>query len=62
MAAPFFPPPLIGETTMWTKIIFCVATLLSLALTACNTVQGAGQDVSAAGNAVSREAQEHKTY
>ena len=47
---------------MWTKIIFCLATLLSLALTACNTVQGAGQDVSAAGNAVSREAQEHKTY
>ena len=29
-------------------------------LTACNTVEGAGKDVSHAGSAVSEEAKEHK--
>jgi predicted small secreted protein len=47
---------------MWKKCIFCLATLISLTLTGCNTIQGAGQDVSAAGRAVSDEAQEHKRY
>jgi predicted small secreted protein len=34
----------------------------SLSLAACNTMQGAGQDVSKAGQKVSEEAQEHKHY
>ena len=47
---------------MLRKCIFCLAALMSLALTACNTVQGAGRDISSAGNAISDEAQEHKRY
>lgn len=38
------------------KILFAVLALLTLA--ACNTMQGAGEDVSAAGNALSNEAAE----
>jgi predicted small secreted protein len=33
-----------------------------MALTGCNTVQGAGQDISKAGQKVQQEAQEHKRY
>ena len=33
-----------------------------LGLTACNTVEGVGQDVKAAGSKVEREATEHKRY
>ena len=47
---------------MWQKLIFCLAVLSSIALTACNTVQGAGQDISSAGRSISNEAQEHKHY
>ncbi len=46
-----------------------VAVLLALAfapalltLSACNTIQGAGQDVEKAGQKVEKEAQEHKKY
>jgi len=44
-----------------------VATLIALTfapmlLTACNTMQGAGQDVEKAGQKVEKEAKEHKTY
>jgi predicted small secreted protein len=38
------------------KILYAVMALLTLA--ACNTMQGAGQDVSAAGEALSSEASE----
>jgi|SwirhirootsSR3_FD_contig_31_3883624_length_239_multi_3_in_0_out_0_1 predicted small secreted protein len=38
------------------KILLAVLALLTLA--ACNTMRGAGQDVSAAGNALSSEATE----
>ena len=48
--------------TLWKKCIFCLAALMSLALTACNTVQGAGQDIEHAGRSLSNEAQEHKRY
>jgi entericidin B len=50
------------EDAMWKKVLFCAMSILSLALTACNTMQGAGKDVSAAGNKVQEEAQEHKHY
>jgi len=47
---------------MWKKALFVLMSLLSLSLTACNTVEGAGKDVSAAGRGVTEEAREHKTY
>jgi len=47
---------------MWKKALFVLMSLMSLALTACNTVEGAGRDVSAAGRSVSQEAREHKNY
>ena len=47
---------------MWKKALFVLMSLLSLGLTACNTVSGAGRDISAAGHAVTEEAQEHKRY
>ncbi|MGH6992636.1 MAG: entericidin A/B family lipoprotein [Caulobacteraceae bacterium] len=34
------------------KLIVCVVVLCSLAIGACNTVAGAGKDVSSVGNAV----------
>ena len=37
-----------------------VLTGASTFLSACNTVQGAGQDVSKAGSKISEEAKEHK--
>ena len=49
---------------MMAKILLLVAalSLSSMALTGCNTVQGAGQDISKAGQKVQEEAQEHKRY
>jgi predicted small secreted protein len=47
---------------MWKKALFVLMSLLSLALTACNTMEGAGRDVSAAGRSVAEEAREHKNY
>ena len=48
---------------MTTKILLMFALALgSSALTGCNTMQGAGQDISKAGAKVSEEAQEHKKY
>ena len=37
---------------------FVWAALVLLTLAACNTMQGAGQDISAAGSAITDEAQE----
>jgi predicted small secreted protein len=47
---------------MWMKALFVLMSLLSISLTACNTVEGAGRDVSAAGRGLSEEAREHKNY
>jgi predicted small secreted protein len=49
---------------MTTKIILLIFSLAlgSSALTGCNTVQGAGQDIEKAGSKLSDEAQEHKKY
>lgn len=45
---------------MLKKIIFCLAALSTLAFTGCNTVEGAGKDVSAAGHAVTDTARDTK--
>ncbi|HTS20960.1 MAG TPA: entericidin A/B family lipoprotein [Casimicrobiaceae bacterium] len=47
---------------MWRKTLFVLMSLLSLALTACNTVEGAGRDVSAAGRGVTDAARDAKPY
>jgi predicted small secreted protein len=47
---------------MLKKILFCVMSLLSLGLSACNTVEGAGRDVEHLGRDIHDEAQEHKRY
>jgi predicted small secreted protein len=39
-------------------ICFSAASLLS----GCNTTAGAGKDISATGHAITREANEHKSY
>jgi len=43
------------------KYVVWAALAASLMVAACNTVKGAGEDVSAAGNAVSDTAQDAKT-
>ena len=47
---------------MLKKILFCLMSVLSLAVSACNTVAGAGRDVEHLGQGIHDEAQEHKRY
>jgi predicted small secreted protein len=42
------------------KLILLAAVAASMAIAACNTVEGAGKDVSAAGHAVSNTAEDAK--
>ncbi len=42
------------------KLCLLVALTASLGVTACNTISGAGRDVGAAGDAVTRSAEEAK--
>jgi len=42
------------------KIVVLAALAVSLVVAACNTVEGAGKDVSSAGHAVSETAQDAK--
>ncbi len=42
------------------KIVLLMAIAASMAVAACNTVEGAGKDVSAAGHAVSNTAEDAK--
>jgi predicted small secreted protein len=42
------------------KIVAVAVMVGALAVTACNTVEGAGKDVSSAGSAVSRAADDSK--
>ena len=42
------------------KIVIMVALAASMAVSACNTVSGAGKDVSAAGKAVTNTAEDVK--
>ncbi|HEY2658493.1 MAG TPA: entericidin A/B family lipoprotein [Caulobacteraceae bacterium] len=44
------------------KIIILAAMAAGLMLTACNTVEGAGKDVSSAGHAVTDTAQDAKPH
>ena len=41
-----------------TKLAFAVLAMMGFAMAACNTVKGAGRDVSAAGRGVENAAQE----
>jgi predicted small secreted protein len=43
-----------------TRIIALLLIAGSAALAACNTVSGAGQDISKGGNAITNSAEEHK--
>ena len=49
---------------MISRILLLLVTfsLAPVSLTACNTIQGAGQDVESAGSAIKEEAREHKKY
>lgn len=47
---------------MWKNAIFCLMSVISLAVSACNTVAGAGRDVEHLGQNIHDEAQEHKHY
>jgi entericidin B len=42
------------------KFLFCLIALVSVSLTACNTVEGAGKDVSATGDAIHDTARDVK--
>ena len=46
------------------KRFLCALAALSVlgAVTACNTIEGMGQDVKAAGNGIERTAERHKGY
>jgi len=44
------------------KALLAVIIGASFLLSACNTMEGAGKDVSAAGKKTTEEAQEHKKY
>ena len=52
------------ENAMIRKFVLLLAAISfgSVALTACNTIQGAGRDMERAGEKVQQEAQEHKRY
>ena len=41
---------------------FVLSILMTLSLAACNTMEGVGEDMSAAGDAIDREAEESKNY
>jgi predicted small secreted protein len=60
-------PAFVNYRTVFSMLKKLVAILMALAfapafLAGCNTVQGAGTDISKAGQKVEKEAQEHKTY
>jgi len=42
------------------KILICLFALSAVSLTACNTVEGAGKDVAATGNAIHDSAKDVK--
>lgn len=42
------------------KLTIAMALLSTFALTACNTVEGAGEDIQAGGQAIERSANQHK--
>jgi predicted small secreted protein len=54
-----FASPIEG-VLMIKKILFCLVTLAAVSLTACNTVEGAGKDVAATGDAIHDTAKDVK--
>jgi predicted small secreted protein len=44
------------------RIVAAISVVALMALAACHTTAGAGKDISAAGNAIHNEAQEHTSY
>lgn len=50
------------KTTNTRRFCFLSATVALLALSACNTVEGAGEDMKHAGQAVERSADENNNY
>ena len=52
---------IIRRSVMWKKIVLAFASIAVVSLiSACNTVEGAGKDVSAGGKKVQEEAREAK--
>jgi entericidin B len=47
---------------IYLALALLLAALLAPALTACNTMEGAGQDMEAAGDAISDSAEDNKGY
>ena len=45
-----------------TLSLLMIALLASVSLSACNTVKGVGQDMSAAGDKIEKEANQNKQY
>jgi predicted small secreted protein len=43
-------------------LLLTALSLVSIPLTGCNTMQGAGKDIEKGGQKVQDEAKEHKTY
>ncbi|MGE3479586.1 MAG: entericidin A/B family lipoprotein [Dongiaceae bacterium] len=43
-------------------LTFLALAFFSIALAACNTMEGAGEDIQATGRSLERSAQEHKNY
>jgi predicted small secreted protein len=52
--------PACQDSTMRTSTMITLALVAGLSLTACNTVSGAGKDVSSAGKAVTKTAEDVK--
>ena len=48
------------KRTLFLVVMLSVVSLPTLSLTACNTVQGAGKDISHLGGAIQDEAREHQ--
>ncbi len=48
------------QRTLMTMLMLSTLALATVALAGCNTMRGAGEDVSAAGNAVSNTAEKTK--
>ncbi len=51
-----------GDSTMKAFIAALIGAAYLFGVTGCNTIEGAGQDVKAAGAKVEGEAKEHKRY
>ena len=44
------------------RILLCLILVAPFTLTACNTIEGMGEDIRAAGDKIDKEAEQNKTY